>query len=1081
MLKTGKKQIDTKRTIGDIPYVEAKSSFSIALDAISPTLERMERNADATASANYFQDFQIKTRDQFLKFSLDEQLKNNPADMKAAVDTYSKTLLEKIPAVYKIQANAMLSSSSSVLVNGAANNRFKLDEAKFEFDNAEIYNNLNTNAEYSHSVAADNPDTNAAKGAVNDATVKAMLFLNNQAHEDFEMLVKPGSKESRSDKAHMLRITNGTKALHITNGFNMMKTMNEIDAYNYINLLIDNKNPTPITSEEIANNPILEIYNNQMNDDDTRKEITDAIWNQYSNWRGKKLKANEVNAKFNFEKETEIGNGLHFGNFIEGANSNLSKYISENYNGVSAANVKTITKHINKIYDIQSHVSSMKNGVIPTGLSEDKKEEAFQHILFEHGVAKSPNEIMDVTDMNFIKVKNIFEQQGSIPKSWTNYFNTSTGNLEQESSMMAFKKKLEFYNQISGEFGGWHTNIDTNSFLYHMSTNDALSMSDGEIVDLAKKWNVRDKKEISESVNTQINLDVKEFHKNIDLALDGNETFLKAIFMPFRESVSRDLSFSTIMGDGNKYSKVLFEDSFHWFASNPFEDMQPTVKADFIAKVTNELKFMAADSNVDISNKDVISRATYSALNKLLKANYTPSKYTKKAVNNMDKGILFDSHDYSLTKHGIEHEFGLGDSAIAMSIMPTFVAWHNSQSAEDKANGLFGIDKNGKKISFDDLAAKIKDGSVLPIFEPTGQMIDGKMSYSVSVSNGQGGFIKITEPGEFFQPDGWQNVDQEDAPSTKDNLLKVLAKENISTMDKILGEFKPTDSSSKYLMHKFADAGEKGLISLANWSWMMDLPLLNDVPNEVKPFKMLFNLLGKDVPDLDERMNEIAINNKKIADLKTYSDGINEDTILNDKSKALESIYPPHKQPHTSYQNGMMFGHYASTNYNNTSLPLTQRTNNLLGLEKTENDNSLDLVAENNTAVFGHPKDSVKASVMKIISMSTIVPGNKKILNDEPTIEELLSSFNAKDKNLYLNALKNTDILPETLVNFQDTNQISKIIKFMIKSKMNTSVAPGETSAFDTYYPAGNLMIDIYINEGVSEAYETFAGKWGKN
>jgi hypothetical protein len=113
--------------------------------------------------------------------------------------------------------------------------------------------------------------------------------------------------------------------------------------------------------------------------------------------------------------------------------------------------------------------------------------------------------------------------------------------------------------------------------------------------------------------------------------------------------------------------------------------------------------------------------------------------------------------------------------------------------------------------------------------------------------------------------------------------------------------------------------------------------------------------------------------------------------------------------------------------------------------------------------------------------MSTIVPGNKKVLNDTPTIEELLSSFNTKDKNLYLNALKNTDILPESLVNFQDTNQISKIIKFMIKSKMNTSVAPGETSAFNTYYPAGNLMIDIYINEGVSEAYETFAGKWGKN
>ena len=130
MLKTGKKQVNIEKTIGDIPYVEAKSKFSIGLDAISPTLERMERNADATASANYFQDFQIKTRDQFLKFSLDEQLKNNPADMKAAVDTYSKTLLEKIPAVYKIQANAMLAGYSQNSVIFASGNKRQFDNNK---------------------------------------------------------------------------------------------------------------------------------------------------------------------------------------------------------------------------------------------------------------------------------------------------------------------------------------------------------------------------------------------------------------------------------------------------------------------------------------------------------------------------------------------------------------------------------------------------------------------------------------------------------------------------------------------------------------------------------------------------------------------------------------------------------------------------------------------------------------------------------------------------------------------------------------------------------------------------------------
>jgi len=614
-----------------------------------------------------------------------------------------------------------------------------------------------------------------------------------------------------------------------------------------------------------------------------------------------------------------------------------------------------------------------------------------------------------------------------------------------------------------------------------MSNNDALSMSDGEIIDLAKKWNNKDTNLISQKIESDINLDVKEFEKNIDIALDGNERWWKTMLMPFRESVSRDLSFSTIMGDGNKYSKVLFEDSFHWFASNPFEDMQLGVKADFIAKVKEELKFMALDHNVDINNRDTISKATFSALNKLLKANYTPSKYTKKAIKNMDKGILFDTHDYTLTKHGIENEFGLGDSAINMSIMPTFVAWYKSQSENDITNGLFGKDKNGNNISFDDLAAKIKDGSVLPVFEPTGKMINGKMSYSVSVSNGEGQFIKITEPGEFWQPDGWENVDQEDAPSTKANVLKSIAKENISTMEKILGEWKPTDKTSKHLMHKFAQAGEEGLISLANWSWMMDIPLFNDVPNEVKPFKMLFNLLGKDVPDLDKRMNEIAINNKKNAAKRSYSEEINSNTLLNDKSKAIESIYPPHEQKFTEYKTGLMYAHYATKNYQDITIPLPIRTNNFFELKKNNNDNSLNLTGENNTAVFSHPKDSIKEAVTKMITMSTIVKGNNKKLEDSPTIEKLLSVFNPEDKNLYLKALKNSNLLAETPVNFQDINQLSRIIKFMLKAKMGNSSAPGQAGVFDTYYPQGNMMIDVFINEGVSEAFEAFAGTWGKN
>ena len=93
----------------------------------------------------------------------------------------------------------------------------------------------------------------------------------------------------------------------------------------------------------------------------------------------------------------------------------------------------------------------------------------------------------------------------------------------------------------------------------------------------------------------------------------------------------------------------------------------------------------------------------------------------------------------------------------------------------------------------------------------------------------------------------------------------------------------------------------------------------------------------------------------------------------------------------------------------------------------------------------------------------------------------MLTKFNPKDKTLYLNALKNSKLIPEDIVNFQDTNQMAAIIKFMITAKMGNTTQPGKENTFNTYYPKNNLMIDIYINEGVTEAFNTYAGIIGKN
>lgn len=105
-LKKDERQYKIKTLGSNVPYVPAKSYASIAVDAFKPTLQRLQNDAANTAQANYFQNFQIQTRDQFDKFR--NEFENDPDGMRNAVDAYSKTLLEKTPAPYKIQANAML-------------------------------------------------------------------------------------------------------------------------------------------------------------------------------------------------------------------------------------------------------------------------------------------------------------------------------------------------------------------------------------------------------------------------------------------------------------------------------------------------------------------------------------------------------------------------------------------------------------------------------------------------------------------------------------------------------------------------------------------------------------------------------------------------------------------------------------------------------------------------------------------------------------------------------------------------------------------------------------------------------------
>ena len=182
-LETGKKQIQIAKDTSSIPYVPAKSNFSIAFDAFKPTIERLENEAALTAQANYFQKFQIETRDQLVKFQ--QEFQNDPSGMKGVVDVYAKNLIDKVPPAYKLAASSMINTATNNLVINAGNNRQKLDEANFEFGNEETYRLNNTNAEFAIKTASEISDVNIAKATINDKTAESINLLNTQRNIDF--------------------------------------------------------------------------------------------------------------------------------------------------------------------------------------------------------------------------------------------------------------------------------------------------------------------------------------------------------------------------------------------------------------------------------------------------------------------------------------------------------------------------------------------------------------------------------------------------------------------------------------------------------------------------------------------------------------------------------------------------------------------------------------------------------------------------------------------------------------------------------------------------------------------------------
>ena len=1055
-LDTGKKKIQLQNTNTSVPYIKTESKGKLIADAFKPAIDQLEKNAIAVDQASWYNSFIEDTEAQYLKFSTD--FKNDPNGISKATKTYTDGVLQNVPTAYKLQASSILAHKNSTSIAKASNDYVNIKNDKTLAGNIKNFDATEQIISNKYSTIYENPTDDAATkiAKINlETTNNSVALINNNTHQSQKLVEAGLLSQVNHDKYFIKSIENfaENRLLAVMQSFD-----SEDEAFNYLQTWL---NGTDTYEVKDKSNVVMQEYDNHYKSIDNRNETFKNVFNKFNNIRGKKINDLNKDKTFNFEGATERGGLFHFSNFAYGNNRNKALYIGENAQGIKSTDIKKLDKHLTETYLIQDKAALAMRDQVVTGLNKNQKEKMFEMIMYEHNIFDS-KEILNVNHEQFMKMKKIFKMQGQVPNVWKTFLNTPTGDLKEPAVMANFKKKLDLYNEIKNDFG--INQLDgTNDFLKHASK---FQYEEADLITAQTTWNTKDNKAISEYVDNIVSQDVSKFMFEISEALDGNPDIINDIFQPFRNSVSRDLSVSTIFGDGNKYSKVLYPDSFTFFAQSPKElfEKYPEVEAEFAEHVKNFIKVNASNSTFNMydDKNSVITSATFEALNTMLKNNWGPSKYTDA------------DGKYHLTKNSIEQEFGVDGTALIADAIPHINAWYDGLSPELKKSAL-GFKETGEPWTLKEITNVIMDTDSNIIFKATNHTVGGKVGYKVSIKNPDGKLIRITDGDAIWQPDGWDQKINTDAPATNGQLVEWLALDRKNFIDKWLGPAKPNDPWYEKVTKKASHGVEKMKIRMGDWSWMIDFPFADDIPHEWKPFKMLFDI-AQNVPNLTEKKTELEIQSKKEFDKLNYAEKINLNSEIPSAAKSAEALFAPHEMPIRNYNDQSSFIHFVTTNYKDTSLPLTFRTNNYMAVKKIEGkwDGALDLKNDGNTAaVFAHPADSIRAGVIVMMNMSTIVGTNvTKKYGDVPTIEQILTNY-AEDSTSYLKAAKAAGFDINEGVNFQDQDQMHELIKFMVKHEMGDK-------AFDKYYPKGNLILDAYIQQGYRNGLNHFADKLAK-
>ena len=1045
-LKKDRSQVKIQAPSGNVPYVPAQSFLSIGVDAFKPTLNRLQREADQTAQANYFQDFQIKTRDQFEKFRNDFSM--DPDKMKAAADTYSKTLLDSVPAAYKIQANAMLSAYSQNSIIFASGNKRKFDDNKLFADRDTKWKNWNSEAEFSMR-NFNEAEIDLAIPAINKEFLNSVLQINELAHEDYENLVSLGKIK---EKDHIANINNQTEALVVSRGFHIMKTLynngQEVQALNWLNDFMNDKDQyDAMIDSDMENNPMYKVIRTLYEDDDDRMRIGNDILKKYKAFHRDAIFGRTKKPDIDFDMLKEPGNILAIENF-KGGDVSMNEILDQIPVDIGSKKYTELVKYVADANRIQSIVSkTMQNPEIIYNFESDEDREMWaKAVLANNGINKV--QYSDLNSDSFKIAMNIFAGQDYFPDEVRKYLTLNdAGSFKDEGSLTNLMEKSLMYQYLSNE--ELFPNVEYNHLFQKALDSGAVnSIANGDFNRASS---------ILESFQSE-NYDKKL--ANITAQYDGNNASFEYMFNAQLKSPNAFLKFFQDKKDPLHDNLFAAGDQTTWLAWEPKEIIPPNAMAQLKGMWIEEMTAMTTGENPDIWSKEN-SHLRSKAFNRVMKR-----------MEDEGWGVETNTMDgkAKLVKNPFWKTYGtLDNNDVYAAIKEDFTLLNNNEKLSK-----YGTNKWEQVEGYFRQYADNKDGLVkISLDRQNYKDKSGKHAYKLTMHIGD----DMITLDKNFTPAAWTNLVDKNVPSSNAQLIN-------HTTNQIFEDFKKTSwydklpEDKQHWTKRAIYSVIRNGIKLSDYRFYPDIPGIDDVPAEVRPFAWIAKTLGFD-GDLREIRTELQMAATTANENLSYQKKINNNRDLSDAEKVTESLLPPEKTVMTENAMSLNFKQWALDNYQNEELRLTHRTNNWTAVSSSGWDGEIDLKYKRdsrNFAVFAHPKDSIRAAVKSILNHSTLtnaINNVDKRYGSTPTYDEIFKMY-AEDNESYLRALESkTNFDRNDTVDIMNNNQLHSLLKFIVQHEM------GREYYFEKFGKQ-NQYVNSVIFKGINEAINSYNGELGK-